>query len=292
MAKASASVTTDLARPDGPSILLTQEGAGVGGIRLRLYPSVDAIVFATNGTAILGETRLHRVQWRLAKFNFEQRVRTQFPAAGNLAINPAAPGRFFNRQGQEIYPTFQLDLDTSEIVASEVCFGGASVAYDAFYRVIRYTPDTTPSAEVLALYNDQQASIEVSFNTAEDQSRVALYEVVSTTIADPTDTWEKPPNWPDDATFPISGEGPSQDVFMEQVRVHEAGTIDKFGIWRYFTNYVIWESPYTGSSGIGYHPDYSLRKASPPAGYESIFVNAPWSTINARLAANYPGIAL
>lgn len=289
--RAVSSLSADFSTPDPPGILLRQEGAGVGGIQLRLYPAVPAIVFATNGVATLGETRLHRVQWRLAKFNFENRVRTEFPAAGNLTINPAAPGRFFNRLGQEIYPTFQLDLDTSEIVASEVCFGGASVAYDAFYRVIHYTPDATPSAEVLALYGDEIASIAVQFTSAEYLSLATLYEVVSTTIADPVDTWEKPKDWPNDNTYPITNSGPNKKNFMEQLRVHEVGRIDRFGIWRWETNYYVWERPYLGSSGIGYQPEYQLRRASPPVGFENIFLKAPWARINQRLAALYPDIS-
>lgn len=287
---ATTTLSLSFTAPDGPDLVLEQDSAALNALQLRLYPAVQAIVFATHGTAELGETRLDRRQYELVRFNFDTRVKTRYPASGNLEINPLYPGLFFNREGEEIPPpAFHLDLETSELVAAAPFFGGASIAYDALYRVVNYTPSTYPKGEVLALYGDKQASLELTFNSPDDRSRVTLYEVTSKTIVDSVDVWEEPPDWPNDNTYPVSPyNGPSKKNFLEQQRVHEIGLIDRFGIWEWRTTAVYWERPYVNA--IGYAPKYEFSKASPPAGLETVFLKAPWSAIRNRVQSLYPGI--
>lgn len=89
------------------------------------------------------------------------------------------------------------------------------------------------------------------------QRNAQLYRVVSEYVVDPVGQWEKPPGFPEETW----DEGPDPDIHMTNLRVHEIGYVDKFGVVREEDFHVYWLMPFRGKE---WEPEYKLEWMPPP----------------------------
>lgn len=120
---------------------------------------------------------------------------------------------------------------------------------------------------------------------------VELYRVVSKIVTDPDGNWEFPVGFPTTNTYPGHTGGPDTSTYLVSERTHELASLTTDGSHTTSQSPGDWEQPFTGDGT--YDPAYELIKnTTAPAGFETAMAGVDWTTIEADVAARYPGITI
>lgn len=265
---------------------------GSQGVFYYLYPAVNARIRVLGGTLQNKKYFQFEVS-EFVSFNGSDRARAKFPVVSILSttIDDTA----FDKNGNSLAPTIRRDPETNELISDTVFYGGVSIRYKSTgYRYDFFVNQTPPSSytklQLWAYYQGSTASISVDGVDKDEVDIVELYTVTSSYVTDKTGQWEKPPglssgdlSYPDILDAPVRPAG-------EQPRTHLRATIDKQGIQRSTDFYKSRLKPYQFDTT--YTPEYTFSRASPPSGFEQIFLDVNWNAIENEVRRKYPGVTI
>lgn len=237
-------------------------GNPAGEAIIRMYPDVDADLFASTGEIEFGEHKRDDHIAEIVTFSQSNTASTQ----KNMDTNPVIEKSwlFDTETGKKVNNArFTPILGTTEIQCDQTITGAVLVTYKSFYRELLFTmfiewasnnnlisnPRWTGFATffkstILAYYEGAVASLDVSppaLTTPTAEEATEIYRVASYVVVNDEGAWERPDNWPDENTYEdYPGlEGPDVGTaYVEHERVHEIGVVDSFGRFQnrtYFT---------------------------------------------------------
>lgn len=253
-----------------------------GAVRVRRYPSEaptitgsfgattlwDSLIYNTiKGSVIFTQEVREREVFGTLEFTGGDRVRLPYPkgtmpssrlqssGVGGAAVNLYAGeitvnklGQFYNLYGTPINVSLFIDDNTSEVIASQPCYGEIEYKYTTDYRILRYMPRSFKDLYGALMWGaDDYGSIIAQYRvgiTVTQNGRVVatppppilfkvsppdnhnveweLYRIESAVIVNEDGTWERPMAWPvngdfEDTTQSLDPNTPS----LEVKRVHE-----------------------------------------------------------------------
>ena len=260
-------------------------------IRLRVYPH-DVERFAVSSGKLTREDNGDRLSIESLQFSGSDLAPLKYWCRTPPEI--LYKEVFFDQEGEVVTGTrFSWDAERGGLRASRAVYAILQVRYQAPFARYRYVFDRDPPRPAMALAIEGKRSAVLDLELPEagaDDKYVELYRVTSQIVTDPSGSWEFPPDFPDDGTFPGGITGPDTGIYMISERTHESavlrvdGNIDER---RYYINY---EQPFTGSPN--YKPDWRLQRGNPPPGYESLWLDVDWNSIEDILNKRYPGLVL
>lgn len=271
--------------------------------RFRIWPAVSATVVTNNGIVypIPNGGPYSVTGQEYVTFSNSDTATTDYPMVEVLGASVA--GGALDSEGQPVGISFTFE--NGELKASQPFYGGAVVSYVSSYYIWGWAPVITGSAwwnrsqtsfdyaiQILAFYEGASATHEVSYGSVEVNDYMEAYKVTSEYIADKDGQWELPPNWPTDNEYPADNEeGPNLKAFQKLKRTHEILTVSYSGVTSLDRQHVTWLKPYTNSN-LSYDPVYSYQKGTARDGFESVFLDLNWSSIESSVQSRYPGITI
>ena len=281
----------DQAAKTRPLAIDIQPGlSGNFSLRLRVFPH-NVERFAVSAGTLTRENNGSRHSFDALRFNGSDFASLKYWTDKPPAIRFQQV--FFDAEGQPINGvSFRWDAQRCGFVASAAVYAVLQVEYQAPFAVYLYLFDRNDPRPALALAyeNKRTTTLDLELEGNESGQFVELYRVASQIVTDPSGSWEFPPNFPDDGTFPGGISGPDTGTFMLSERIHEVAAITSLGDIDERRLFIAYEQPYTGSPN--YTPDWALQRGNPPPGFETLWLDVDWSEIETALAARYNGIAL
>ncbi len=252
-----------------------------GAVRVRRYPSEaptitgafgggtiwDSLIYnAIKGTVVFTQEVREREVFGSLEFTGNDRIKLPYPQgtlpanriqspglggtvstyAGNIEITRV--GQFYNLYGMPINVTLIVDLENSEIVASQPCYGEAEYRYITDYRILRYLPRSYKDLYGALVWGaDDYGSILAQYRvpfqltpegrviseppppivfkvTPPDNHNLEweLYRIESAVIVNEDGTWERPMEWPSSGVFEDSTDTLDPNApHLEVKRLHE-----------------------------------------------------------------------
>lgn len=277
-------------------------------VKLALYPALGASdgakLAAAGGTANFAEKRDRGELYEIIQFNGNDRTQTKYPASKSFIAIPI--GAAFDREGNLINPVFSLDPATSEVVASEPCYGGVWVSYITTFRIIDFKPDAlvindngfVQPHEVMVVWFPPDGSDpkivkeRIGYGSSEENRewtelyRVYSYALISGGGDGVEDVHEIPKNWPDSLSYGAGyPDAPDESEAVAIKRVHEIGRVNAFGLFSRVPNHVRIEQPFTGQ--FTYDPQYYYEQ-NPEVKVGDLGIDI--AKIKAETAKNYPKV--
>lgn len=259
-------------------------------LRLRVFPP-DVERFAVSAGRITRENNGSRRSYEGLRFNGGDFARLKYWTRTPPAI--LFQEVFFDSEGKPISGVkFAWDPQRCGFVASAPVYAVVQVEYEAPYAVYLYLFDRADPRPALAMAyeNKRTATLDLELTGGEDGQFVELYRVTSQIVTDPAGSWEFPPNFPENTTYPGNIAGPDAGTFMLSERIHEVAAITRLGDIDERRLFIAYEQPYTGSAN--YTPEWRLQRGNPPADYETLWLDVDWEEIESALAIRYSGITL
>lgn len=233
-----------------------QDTAGV--MRIRKYPPptgsspgfgsenplhVASISYSVTQGSIYETTEVREksVFGRLT-FTGQDRIRLPYPISSGFSLSVV--GNYYTPQGGQIFPSFSVDADVSEVVSNKIVIGAVDYEYKSLYRVLRYYPGLFLGVEDRFIWNKKTyGTLVARFNKAHIPAvlfqiqppealniEYELYTLESTVIVNEDGVWERPTDWPTVGTYEgITSVRPDLQLdpnapSLELTRIHEIAT--------------------------------------------------------------------
>ena len=289
-----------------------------GGLPLRLFPALPSsgsfvgeassspIVVASNGVITAGAVKGFDIAGEIVSFSGSDKASTEFPVESSFKYTSV--GAEFDDEGGPV--TVTLKVEGKKIKASKPFYGMFKVSYSTLYREYFWEYEDKGGSEINSLgdvfvfYRNAVASLSISREVVMEPEWVELYKVYSKYVADSGDSsveadaadvgsWEFPPGFPDDNTYPGVGlEGPSVSGFQILKRVHMIGYVNVSGVTKEerFSHRTL--QPY--SLSFSYKPDLIVEYASAPSGntHDDAFNTVNTDKIQSDVESLFPGYSI
>lgn len=242
----------------------------INSFPFEIYPADIDDVQATVGTVMIGNKRSRSFN-EIIRFRASSSAPLRFPGVSSFAVIRKSRFLALNEEPAgdivSVVPNFEVQDDTLYAVVDNIrrtVVGTVTVSYTVTYREADYFPlilDTgVQYGTIVATLGTAAEILDVQPPRYDRPDQwVEIYRVVSTVIVDGDGRWEKPPDWPEDNSYPIaSADRPDPDASLDIERVHEYGYISWMGQTNRETYHHRNEKPWIGS--FNYHPQYVWRQ--------------------------------
>lgn len=205
---------------------------GLGTRRLRLYPSVNALLRTNIGQVSKNGTSVENFPREVLQFSGGNSASARRPIIDLLDVEEF--GALFDRDGNPINVNFTVEGGSLKANKDSV-FGAVEIAYNTTYLNIDYEGQDISGGfgtafelgSVMAFFNGSVATLTISPTDFQEDEGTELYRVFTDAVAQGSTLFEFPPGWTGSPGSPTHDNGQPDPALASQTieRAHEVGFI-------------------------------------------------------------------